>query len=303
MLKNLQYFQPRRMPLADIDLSGPDLGSDADLHDHEDEDFEEGLEPSLYDPMIQRAVTPPPKDKESSPGQSGNTGAPPALTMEQLSQIAGILRPAQPQQQQQAPQPQISSADLAKQLKRFDVTPSLRQRIVDNEDPDDATAALQEVLNGVYTHMYTVLTNYGDKLQNQFEQQLSPVQQMQTERQEQMFVSQLEDSYPGLKGRSKLVQTALRQVQASGWQPNPHNPFEAYQYVASHAEELAKQIDPNFSAQGAASGQRQTQQQTMPQMAHLPSGGGAGGAGGAANGSPSNSLSGNKHWKRIGLFD
>lgn len=187
---------------------------------------------------------------------------PPAggLTQQQIVDLAtrAVMANA-PQRQQQ----QLSPEEIDARLNRYKVNEELVKLLRDPEaDPKALVDKFQEMLDGAAkfatTSSQLLFQDALSPLQQQVEAQKAFVREQQTKN----FVKHVETRYPALQGKAKVVRQAVEQLAASGYVPptNPDgttNKSAAQKQVALVAEQMIRQIDPDFRLKSVQNQQRQ----------------------------------------------
>jgi len=179
--------------------------------------------------------------------------------------------------QQQAPV-QLTKEEMEERLKVFRANEKHVQRLLNSEDPADQVAAINEIVNGIVTHLTTVSGYSNQIMLDQLSKQYAPALELVREREMSNFTKDITKAYPALKGYDPVIAQTIQFLKAQGFRPA--NGEEALRVVAGQVEALVKTANPQFSL--ARRPQRQQKQPTggMPRMASL-SGGSRGSAGGA----------------------
>jgi hypothetical protein len=232
-------------------------------------------------------------DDPGAPGDTGPTGAPEppaqpqaqpgqvALTPEQWMQIQQMQQQSQPQAQ-----PELTEEQLNEQLKVYQPNEGLVDQLFgDNASQETRLNAFNEMVSGIVTHLTTVMGYSNQIMAQDMQQQFSPALDMVREQKDTQFVSNLEASYPALKGQGAAVRQVMQTLRAQGYVAQSAQ--EAQQTVATQVEQLMRSVNPNFSL----SSQARTPNPgngSMPRMAPQGAGGGGGaGPGGGGKDKPS----------------
>jgi len=193
--------------------------------------------------------------------------AEPTLTPDQIAAAfkkAGVVVPGQvaPAQQQR----QFTQEDFDRTFKVFKPTAkmlaSLKKAIADG-DEGEGLAALNELAHGVYQQSATMAAYLVQKMQNDFEPRLAPLQAMYQKHQEDQLWSRFQEKNPDLKGQRQMVEVVTRKLFESGFQGNEE---EAFQLVADQTRIMFQQMFGDSWKDMIGKTQTQ-QQQTQAQSA------------------------------------
>jgi hypothetical protein len=225
-------------------------------NDNDDmEDIEDDLPLDENEPGLEN-------DDDTIQDDDDTSGAAPTggLTQQQIVELATRAAMANaPQRQQQ----QLSPDEIDAKLNRYKVSEDFIKILRDPEaDPKALVAKFQEMLDGAAkfatTSSQLLFQDALTPLQQQVEAQKAFVREQQTKN----FVKHVETRFPALQGRAKVVRQAVEQLAASGYVPptNPDgttNKSAAQKQVALVAEQMIRQIDPNFRLRSVQNQQRQ----------------------------------------------
>jgi hypothetical protein len=167
------------------------------------------------------------------------------LTPEQIADLAAqTAMRVQPRQQQQIPQ--LSPEELDARLNRYKVNADFVKLLRDPEaQPEKLVEAFQAMLDGTAKHAVT-------SSQFLYQNDLGPIQQklqaqeaFVREQQTRTFVKNVGSQYPSLAKYDQVIRQATTLVSQSGYIPKSHS--DARRQVALQAQQIIRQIDPQFS--------------------------------------------------------
>jgi hypothetical protein len=218
------------------------------------EDIEDDLPIEESEPGLENDDDSP---SEDDPPEQPPTGG---LTQQQIVDLA--TRAAMANMPRQQPQ-QLSPEELDARLNRYKVGEDFVKILRDPEaDPKALVAKFQEMIDGAAkfatTSSQLLFQDALSPLQQQVEAQKAFVREQQTKN----FVKHVETRFPALQGKQKVVRQAVEQLAASGYVPPVNqdgttNKSAAQKQVALVAEQMIRQVDPNFRLKSVQNQQRQ----------------------------------------------
>ena len=162
-------------------------------------------------------------------------------------------------------------------LKVFKASPELASAILGGEPEEGQVAALQQLIDGIVTHVTTTMGYANNMVVNQLTQQMSPAMELVYEQKAEKFTDAVTELYPSLKDHKNLVRQVADNLKSQGYKTKDGQ--EAGRVVAEQVEKILQAGNPGFSLQQGGQPPKAPQQSgAMPQMASIPSGGAAGGA-------------------------
>lgn len=205
---------------------------------------------------------------------------------DQMIPLSAVLKMQQSfQQPQQAPvqqqAPQLTKEEMEERLKVFRANEKHVERLLNSDSREEQVAVLNEIVNGIVTHLTTVSGYSNQILLDQLSKQYAPALEMVREREMSNFTKDIQRAYPALKGYDPVIAQTIQFLKAQGYKPA--NGEEALRTVAGQVEALLKTANPQFSLARRPKRQ-QSPTNGMPRMASL-SGGVRGAAGGSRGGS------------------
>jgi hypothetical protein len=207
-------------------------------------------------------------DDNSDVRENNSPGQNPDAIAQAIAQGFSSLQQQQGVQQQQQP---LSQEEVERRLKVFKPTPELSKKFREALQQEHGTGALQnvlgEMLQGIFAHTNTVAQLIGQKTMMDVDQRYQGIAEHITEQKKQSAKKQFFNKYPSLKSFEQIMPAA---VHAAG-DLSGKSPQEVDKALASAAEKLIKQFDPNFSLAHAQTGG------TNPRPASLSTGGSSGG--------------------------
>jgi|688.fasta_scaffold510373_2 hypothetical protein len=207
-------------------------------------------------------------DDNSNNQQVGENSSP-ALSAEISSAIAQGFQSIQGQQQQGPPQ--LSQEEIDQRLKVYKPTPELSRKFRDALAQEHGTGALQgvlgEMMSGIFGHTNTVAQLIGQKTLMDVDSKYQGVAEHISEQKKSAAKKAFFKSYPALEPFKDIMPAA---VQRAG-DLTGKNSADVNKALASAAEGLIKQFDPNFTISHAQTGG------TNPRPASMSNGGHGGG--------------------------
>jgi hypothetical protein len=159
--------------------------------------------------------------------------------------------------QQDQPPAQLTQDQINEQLKVWnpneEFATSFAQSFAQDEngqvDPSKIMGVLQQMHSAQMQQSQTYAQALGQQMQQQFGQQIAPMQQQHAAAQKQQLRSEFTTQYPALKQFEQLIDTAGQQVQASGQSFATKEAL--YPAIASAMEQIIKTMNPSFTLNNA----------------------------------------------------
>jgi len=230
------WFNRLMAPTEDGDMGGGnDIFDDADTPDN-DIDDDDDLDDDLDDDDDDLGNEDEPVPKQRGRGPSIDLDKLPDL----IAQSAARLNQAQQRPQQMSPE------DRDKALKRYKVTKDDVAELLESGDVEKQIGALQRLLDASAEHALTSSGYLARHLVSQLEGSVQPMQQFLVTQRVKEFHDGVTQKFPSLKGRPRVIERAIQQVQQSGsTQFASRN--AAFKAVAREAQKIIREVDPNFS--------------------------------------------------------
>lgn len=175
-------------------------------------------------------------------------------------------------QQQQSQQPrQLTQEEIDQKLKVYKPTEELSKKFREALTQEHGSGALRNVLGemiqGIFGHTNTVATLIGQKTLMDVQERYQGIDEHITEQKKAAAKNAFFKKYPSLKAFEKIMPAAV----ANAGDLSGKRPEEVDRILATSAETLIKQFDPNFTISHAQTGG------TNPRPASLSNGGQGGG--------------------------
>ncbi len=209
---------------------------------------------------------------QSDGSETPSPAAPPAFDYDRFAETLGRHIP-----QQSQPAPQMSEAEFNKQMKRWDPNNEVVEAMFGaNATPESRMAAMQQMVNGMYTHQNTVVGTYLQHALSQMEAKLraeyEPVKQTLATQQAEKFKSGFLSKHKWAAPMNRLFEPAVQSLQSRG--VRPRDEAHAHELIAAEIESFAKQANPQFVRPVAGN-----QRNSLPSMAGMSNGHGGGSGG------------------------
>jgi hypothetical protein len=161
------------------------------------------------------------------------------------------------QQAQQSQQSQLSEEEIQQRMNVWNpdeqLANSLREALTAEEfDPNNVTAAMSQIRDGLVKQLTTYVQYYGQYLQNQMNQQYQPMMEQYQQQQMQQRQESFYKKYPGLKQFNEVMPAIAQAVKASGQTFN--SDAEQEKALVDAAVNFIRKTNPNFSAEQAKGG-------------------------------------------------